>query len=503
MWIKKTQLIAVLAIMAASMMLVVSGLHAPRVALAATLTDSSCTAASYAGDLTLAGANGTITFNCFSPADILVPATTSIGAATNLTITSVGAAVTLDGGGTLQVFDVTGSSASLTLENLTVANGLTNGGGGGLANHKGTVNIINSTFSGNRAYYGGALYNGGDYTGTATMNISNSTIAGNSILYSYGNGAGLYNDMAAIVNVKSSTISDNSTLSPGNAGGLWNVGSATIANSIVANNTSASNPNCYIYGPLTDLGYNLESGTDCGFTGTGSKQNTDPMLGALASNGGPTKTMALMAGSPAIDTVPVASCLASDQRGNPRPDNTAEAACDMGAYESGEDADLALSGVPESFSVNATSPAGAVVSYSLPTVIDEDGTPPTVDCSPAPGSAFAIGVTTVTCTVTDPDDTNSPVTQSFAVTVNGAASQLGDLLATVNSYDLANGLQTSLLSQLQAARADLQANNQVDACGVIGAFVNHVKAQSNKGLTSAQGAELLTDSQRIRSVLAC
>src|ERR1700693_3271307 len=126
MWTKKFRSVAAAAIMVASMMLAVSGLHAPRVALAATLTDTTCTANSYANDLTLAGASGTITFDCFSPADIVVSATTSIGAATTLTITSIGAAVTLDGGGTQRVFNLMASSASLTLENLTVAHGFTN-----------------------------------------------------------------------------------------------------------------------------------------------------------------------------------------------------------------------------------------------------------------------------------------------------------------------------------------------------------------------------------------
>ena len=67
----------------------------------------------------------------------------------------------------------------------------------------------------------------------------------------------------------------------------------------------------------------LESGTECGFTGTGDLQNSNPKLGPLASNGGPTQTLALLKGSPAIDVIPLTSglCPATDQRGHKRPDN--------------------------------------------------------------------------------------------------------------------------------------------------------------------------------------
>jgi uncharacterized protein (DUF697 family) len=90
----------------------------------------------------------------------------------------------------------------------------------------------------------------------------------------------------------------------------------------------------------------------------------------------------------------------------------------MGAYESNyKDNDLGLSNMPGNITTNATSPQGAVVTYTAPTVVDEDSPLPTANCSPASGSTFAIGTTTVTCTATDSDDVNSPVSQSFQVTV--------------------------------------------------------------------------------------
>ena len=81
------------------------------------------------------------------------------------------------------------------------------------------------------------------------------------------------------------------------------------------------------------------------------------------------------------------------------------------------DSDLALSGVPADITAAATSTAGALVSYTAPTAVDEDTTAPAVSCSPASGSTFPIGTTTVTCTASDADDVNGPVSASFSVTV--------------------------------------------------------------------------------------
>jgi hypothetical protein len=87
-------------------------------------------------------------------------------------------------------------------------------------------------------------------------------------------------------------------------------------------------------------GYNLSSDGTCNFSTSGDRNNTDPMLGTLQYNGGPTATMALPSGSPAIDAGNPLGCkdsqghlLTTDQRGMPRPDSK-EKVCDMGAYES-------------------------------------------------------------------------------------------------------------------------------------------------------------------------
>ena len=506
----------------------------------------------------------TINFSCSGT----IPITAVVVITKNLTLDGSGQNVTLDGGGTIPVLNVS-SGIQFTLKHLTIADGsafqgggLINGGtvtitnstfdhnsalaggggiinegtltitnstfannstgfiGGGLDNFGGTVTITNSTFDHNSATIGG----GGLDNNTGTVTITNSTFDHNSV--SSDNGGGLDNGVGTVT-ITNSTFDHNSALasggglanfgtvtiafstfannsaSPSNGGGLDNGGTLTLEASIVANNTGG---NCS--GTLTDQGYNLESATDCGFTGTGDLQNTDPKLdpSGLQNNGGPTQTIALLATSPAIDHVPAASCPATDQRGMSRPDDT-ETTCDIGAYESAPaDSDLGLSGLPANVTTDATSPQGAVVTYTLPAAVDESGDSPgpSVNCTPASGSTFPIGTTTVTCTVTDSDDTPSTVSGSFQVVVKGAAEQISDLISLINSFNLSpQGIQTSFDSQLQAVQTDLAANNTAQACSDLTSFINHVKAQSGKMLTVAQANQLLAAATRIQAVLGC
>lgn len=109
-------------------------------------------------------------------------------------------------------------------------------------------------------------------------------------------------------------------------GGLASAG-AKLINCLLATNVPA---NCL--GELSDLGHNLSSDASCAFTNVGSMNNTDPKLGPLANYGGPTLTMALLAGSPAIDAGDPLAAPLTDQRGYPRPSGMAP---DIGAFEYG------------------------------------------------------------------------------------------------------------------------------------------------------------------------
>jgi HYR domain len=168
------------------------------------------------------------------------------------------------------------------------------------------------------------------------------------------------------------------------------------------------------------------------------------------------------------------------------------------------DNDLSIT-TPASITTDATGASGATVTYTAPTVSDPDGdaTPPTAVCSPASGSTFAVGTTTVNCSATDSDDANSPVTTSFTVTVKGAAAQVSDLTGLVASFNLSTGAQSSFDTQLQAVQSDLQVGNTTQACGDLGAVINHAKAQSGKQLTVSQANQIIAAAKQAQAVLGC
>ena len=159
--------------------------------------------------------------------------------------------------------------------------------------------------------------------------------------------------------------------------------------------------------------------------------------------------------------------------------------------------------LPGTMTVDATSPQGAVVSYTV-TATDPDNQPNqlTITCSPASGSTFPIGTTTVNCQASDP--AGNTATGSFQVVVKGATAQISDLINLVDSFHLSpQGIQTSFDSQLQAVQADLTAHDTAQACSDLTTFISHVNAQSGKKLTTDQAAQLIAAAQRIQGVLGC
>jgi hypothetical protein len=233
------------------------------------------------------------------------------------------------------------------MSNSTVSGNSTVSYGGGIENVGGTLTVTNSTISGNGSYQGGGIDNqlgvltisnstvsgnsapsgnGGGIESNGTLSISNSTINGNS---AGGAGGGITN-YAGTLTVSNSTLSSNSATQGSGIYGAPNPHSkVSLVGTIVANNTGSFN----CAGSIAEiLGYNLDSDGSCGFTLTTDITGTDPLLGPLADNGGPTQTMALLPGSPAIDRGGTAAngCPATDQRGVTRPQGPA---CDIGAFE--------------------------------------------------------------------------------------------------------------------------------------------------------------------------
>lgn len=211
--------------------------------------------------------------------------------------------------------------ASLALDRLNIQNGLfpanINGGGGIYVGSKATASITNSTFAGNAApaASGGAVLVDG-----ASVYIANSTFGGNS---AFNGGALTLAD--GTVTVVNSTFSANSA---NYYGGLFVAnGTLMISNSIVAQQTKGDDCFAY-YGVITSLGHNIDGDGSClKSPQAGDLPSTDPKLAMMANNGGPTLTMALLEGSPAIDAAG-SDAIPVDQRGA-----AAVGTRDIGAYE--------------------------------------------------------------------------------------------------------------------------------------------------------------------------
>ena len=219
-------------------------------------------------------------------------------------------------------------SASLTINNSIIAgNNLGASGsvnfGGGIYNYgidgNATLTINNSAISGNQAFQGGGLFNDGGVTGSfAAVTIDNSTFSGN---YADQYAGGIMNEGneggQATVTVTNSTLAGNSSCNCNFfAGAIFNDGNTqpggamlemgnTIFKGGPTNPTNIFNQGGVVisdgYNLTNDAGVLNTNGGIGGFNAPGDQINTDPMLGPLQDNGGPTPTHELLPGSPAID----------------------------------------------------------------------------------------------------------------------------------------------------------------------------------------------------------
>jgi hypothetical protein len=181
-------------------------------------------------------------------------------------------------------------------------------GGNGTA----TVQITNSTITGNQ---GDAIYNNTGVCCPVTLSLNNSTVSANggaavynSVLsktvvcnstFSGNSGGGIYTDFGVPVSgsgIFSSTMSDDYVE-------IWNTGSnGSYVENTIFKVSSGGHSILLGYGTVVSGGYNLSSDDGGGFlNGPGDQINTDPMLGLLQDNGGPTSTHELLPGSPAIN----------------------------------------------------------------------------------------------------------------------------------------------------------------------------------------------------------
>ncbi len=269
------------------------------------------------------------------------------------------------------------NGGSFTITNSSFDGNTAGSGGGGavFARNNESFTVTSSTFSGNHASsWGGALYLETDaqvvtvtdslFTGNSAVQaggaldfdgdgqvvtINNSTIVDNT---SGTDGGGIWKESAGSLTINMSTITENSAA---NSGGVFfnkpnqnPQADVTITGTILAGNTgtagAADDLGTYAdaTSPVATISDSILGAVEAGITVTASN-NIDATapgfvigLGALANNGGATKTMALLAGSPAIDagpaTVPTFTGNGFDQRGTPFA-RVSNGRSDIGAFE--------------------------------------------------------------------------------------------------------------------------------------------------------------------------
>ena len=233
------------------------------------------------------------------------------------------------------------NEGTLTLTNCTVSSNSTPfalGNGGGLDN-QGTLTLTDCTVNGNTSETGGGISNEG------TLTLTNCTVSSNStVSYFRAFGGGIANQ--GTLTLTNCTVSSNSAmvgLVTGGGGIGSTTGTVALTNTIVASNEISGILSTVeeqdIQGTVTTSSHNL-IGVDSGLSGITNGVNgnlvgtldspINPRLGPLQNNGGPTSTMALLLGSPAIDAGVAVRGVTTDQRGIPRPQGIAP---DIGAFE--------------------------------------------------------------------------------------------------------------------------------------------------------------------------
>lgn len=263
--------------------------------------------------------------------------------------------------------------ADVTIEGITIRQGLVSnfGFGGGIA-VSGPANLVlrDCTLLGNEAFNGGGMMavgatvrvercafvdnrarqsGGGIVNSLGTLDLVNSTVTGNVAsgeMSSTGGGvmtAGEDEDVAS-TRIASSTIARNFAPTAANLS-AFAPSTTTLGHTLLAE-PQGGGTNCAGTGSIASLGHNLSDDLDpdCNLVEPTDVTEAGPVVFSPEPNGGPTATMALLPGSPAIDAG-AASCadpdgapLATDQRGPGFPrvvdgDLVPGARCDIGAFE--------------------------------------------------------------------------------------------------------------------------------------------------------------------------
>jgi hypothetical protein len=451
------------------------------------------------------------------------------------------------------------NSGTLTVSNSTLSGNSTAQDGGAIYN-SGTVTVSNSTLSGNGAYEADYSYpaaGGGIYMAAGRLSLSSSTISNNAAVGGsylqvpdYGNPWTIgTNSSAGGLYLAGGTVSiDHCTLAGnyaqggygdpgyegvGIGGGIYNSasqGALQMYDTTLADNSADIAPD--LDGSLTSLGHNLiGNSTGGGGFAASDLLNINPQLGPLQNNGGPTQTMALLAGSPAINAGDNTNAPAYDQRG-PGFARIVGGTIDIGAFEvqnssSSQASSLAVSGFPSpttagvagSFTVAAKNADGSIDTGYTGTVhfSSSDGQavlPADYTFTAADAGAHTFSATLKTAgtqSITAADSTKFGLTGTEGgITVNGAAASTmsvagfpSSITAGVAGYitvtlkdvygNLANGYTGTVHFTATDAKAVLPANYTFTAADAgVHTFSAALKTAGSQSITVADTSGLTT-----------
>ena len=309
------------------------------------------------------------------------------------------------------------NNCNLAIHNSTLSGNSAGDDSGAIYSNLGNLAIHNSTLSGNSADDNG----GGILVRNSTMDINNSTLSSND---AGDSGGAIYGSGTSIVNLNNITVSENSASDDG--GGLLfpPTVTATLTNSIISGNTAngdGSEIRLFSGGSITAQNNLLGSSeilysqafqnfspdsTNLNLTAGINGVPLDQILAPLADNGGATQTHALVANSPAFNAGDNATCLATDQRGESRANDTQDS-CDIGSFEV----------VPSTITVDTDSDTD-ITACSLRSAITAANTNQVVN-------GCAAGSTLIDNIVFDPSLNNS------TITINNPAGALPDITSNI------------------------------------------------------------------------
>jgi uncharacterized repeat protein (TIGR01451 family) len=435
--------------------------------------------------------NGTVNFNL--PDDSIIKLSSELAITQGVSIVGPDNRLTISGEGTTRVFNV--SAGTVNISNLTVSGGkVTGSNGAGLLVSGGTVTLTGMLFTGNTAVSGG----GAVASSGGTLNVYNSTIDTNTAT----NGGGVYHDTAGTVALVNDTITSNTAngdvgsgpvVGGGDSGGVMSLGGTTTTakNTIIALNSAGTNAD---QSGVTNSGNNVIG--------------TDPQVGSLANNGGPTKTRALALTSPAVDAgdnaAATAAGLTTDQRGTNFPrvadsaDADATATVDIGAFELHPSVeDIPDKSTNEDTTLNVTfqvgdgslltSVAGTSSNQTLvpdaSITVDGTGSTRTIHITPAANAnSAADGTATITVTVTATNGRTATDTFVLTVTsVDDGPTLTNDTGATVNEGSTGNAITSSML------RADDVDNDATQLVFTVGTATAHGTLKKGGSALSSGG----------------